>query len=148
MKKRVVVFLEFLIGGIILGVIEDFLLIRILTSEPITFSLFLIVLLVTLPFAFVGEFIVDRINFLELLNLDKKYRKIEVFLEFLIFGIILGVVEDLTAFSFAIGNPITINVFLVAFAIAIPFAFVNEFILDRIHLLDTFEEKQVIWRKD
>ena len=148
MKMRLFIFLEFLISGLILGVIEDIFLIRVITEEPITLSIFIIIFIVTIPFAFIGEFVVDRINFLELFNLDKKYRKIEIFLEFLVFGIILGITEDLTAFYFAIGDPITLNIVLIAAFIAIPFAFVNEFILDRINFLNTIESKQVIWRRD
>ncbi|MFH1801473.1 MAG: hypothetical protein ABH804_01420 [archaeon] len=132
--KKVGVFLEFLIGGIVLGVIEDVILIKVLTDEPITFSIFIIIFLVTLPFAFIGEYIVDNIDFLKIFKVNKKYKKVEIFFEFLIFGIILGVFEDLTAFYFAIGDPITFKVVLVAFAVAVPFAFIGEYLIDRISL--------------
>jgi hypothetical protein len=140
MEKRVLVFLEFLIGGVILGIIEDILIIKILTHEPITFHVFFTVFLVTLPFAFIGEYIVDNIDFIKIFKLNKKYKKLELFLEFLVFGIIVGVIEDLTAFYFAIGNPITLKVVLVATCVAVPFAFLGELIIDRINF--SYEKKK------
>jgi hypothetical protein len=148
MNKRAFVFFEFLVGGVILGLIEDVILIKILTDEPITFQIFWIILLVTIPFAFFGEYVVDKIDFLKIFKLNKKYRKIEIFLEFLIFGVLLGIVEDLTAFHFAIGNPITFKVILVATLIAIPFAFLGEFIIDRIDISKSFKEKEINLKKD
>lgn len=143
MKKGIFVFLEFLIGGIFLGIIEDVILIKLITGGEITPLIFLIIFLITLPFAFIGEYVVDRIDLLEILKLNKKYRKIEVFFEFLIFGVLLGIVEDLTAFYFAIGDPITLKVIFIAGSIAVPFAFVSEILLDRIHLSNTFENKKI-----
>lgn len=134
MNGRLEVFLEFLIWGIILGIVEDIILIKLITNEPITWHIFLIVFLVTLPFAFFGEYVIDKIDFLKLLNLKEKYRKIILFSQFLIFGIMLGVIEDLTAFYFAIGDPITFKVVLVATIIAIPFAIIGELFIDRINL--------------
>lgn len=142
--KRVFVFLEFLIGGIILGIIEDIIIIKILTNEPITFHILWIILIVTLPFAFLGEYIVDKIDFLKLFKLNKKYKKVEIFLEFLLFGVFLGVVEDLTAFFFTIGNPITYKVILVATIVAIPFAFLGEYIVDNIDFLKSFRKRKII----
>ena len=145
--KRVFVFLQFLIAGILLGIIEDIILIKLLTNEPITSSIFWIIFLVTLPFAFIGEYVVDKIDFLKLFGVGKKYKRIEIFLEFLIFGILLGVVEDITAFHFAIGNPITFTVVLTAFLIAIPFAFLGEFLIDKIDFLKTFKRRKLVWKK-
>jgi hypothetical protein len=145
MEKRIFVFLEFLIGGILLGIIEDIILIKILTTDSITLAIIGIIFLVTLPFAFFGEYIVDKIDFLKFFNINKKYKKVEVFLEFLIFGIILGVVEDLTAFYFAIGDKITINVVLIATLIAIPFAFIGEFLLDQINFEESFKKRKIIF---
>ncbi len=132
MNKRAIVFLEFLIGGIILGITEDIILIKILTNEQINLQILWILLLITIPFAFLGECVVDRIDFIKLFRLNKKYKKIEVFLEFLIFGVILGIIEDLIAFSFSVGESITPKVILFAAIIAIPFAFLGEVIIDRI----------------
>lgn len=144
MKKRFLVFLEFLIGGIFLGVIEDIIIIKILTEEPITLHILWIVLIVTIPFAFIGEYVVDKIDFIKIFNLNKKYRKIELFIEFLIFGVVLGVVEDLTAFYFAVGDKITLHVIIIIILIAIPFAFIGELIIDRVDLLKTIENKKLI----
>ena len=148
MRKRLFVFLELLIGGIILGIVEDIILIKILTNEPITWHIIWIIFLVTLPFAFFGELVIDKINFLKLFKLDKKYRKIVTFFQFLIFGIVLGVVEDLAAFYFAIGEPITFKVVLVAFVVAIPFAFIGEIFLDRISFKKSFKQMRIVWKKN
>ncbi len=145
MEKRILIFLEFLIGGVILGIIEDIIIIKLLTHEPITFHIFLTVFLITLPFAFFGEYIVDHFDFIKIFKLDKKYEKLEVFLEFLIFGVVVGVIEDLTAFYFAIGNPITFQVVLVALAVAVPFAFVGEIIIDRINF--SYEKNKFSFKK-
>mgnify|MGYP000937154646 CR=1 FL=1 len=147
MKKRVKVFLEFLIGGILLGIIEDLILINLASNEPVTWHILWIVLVVTLPFAFLGEYVVDRIDFLKIFNLNKSYRKKEVFFEFLIFGIILGVVEDLIAFYFAVGDPITLKVVLIAAIVAIPFAFLGEYVIDRMDLRknkNIFQSKKIL----
>ncbi len=147
-NNRLFIFLEFLIGGIILGIIEDIILIKFITNEPITLFILLIIFLVTLPFAFLGEYVVDRIDFLKLFNLNKKYKNLEVFLEFLIFGVVLGVAEDLIAFSLAIGDAITLKIVLTAFIIAVPFAFVGEYLLDRISLQKTFSLKRLTWKNN
>ena len=147
-SKRLFVFLEFLIGGLIFGIIEDLIIIKILTNEPITFHIFIIVFIVALPFAIIGEYIVDKVNFIKLFNLDKKYYRAEVFLEFLIMGIFFGVIEDLAAFYFAVGYPITLNVVLVIIAVAVPFAFIGEYLIDRIDLYSTFKLKRIIWKNN
>jgi hypothetical protein len=64
--KRLEVFLEFLIFGIIVGVVEDIIAIKVTTGEPITWHVLGIIVLVAIPFAFIGEVLVDRINFVEL----------------------------------------------------------------------------------
>jgi hypothetical protein len=61
-KKRLEVFFEFLIFGIALGITEDLLAIWFATDAKITWHVFVIVLLVTIPFAVVGELIVDRVH--------------------------------------------------------------------------------------
>ena len=61
-KKRLEVFFEFLIFGIALGIVEDILAIWFATDAKITPHVFLIVLLVTIPFAALGELIVDRVH--------------------------------------------------------------------------------------
>ena len=62
-------------------------------------------------------------------------RKLELFLEFLIFGLVMGIVEDLIAVKVASGEPITWNVIWVVALVAIPFAVIGELIVDRVHLI-------------
>jgi hypothetical protein len=56
---------------------------------------------------------------------------VERFLEFLVVGIVLGVLEDLLAVKFATGEEITFEVILVVFAVALPFAAFSELFVDR-----------------
>lgn len=55
-------FFEFLIFGILLGIVEDLIAIKIITGETFTFKMLAIVILVAIPFAFLGEVIIDNIN--------------------------------------------------------------------------------------
>lgn len=142
--KRISIFLEFLIGGIILGIIEDIIIISLLTDESISFSVFLVIFLVTLPFAFFSEYVIDNLDFLKIFKIDEKFRKLEVFIEFLVFGIFLGIVEDLVAFYFAIGNLINLEVLIVVIIVAIPFAFISELIFDKINFYLTLKHNKVI----
>ena len=63
MGKRLEVFLEFLIFGIIMGVVEDLIAVTVVTGQPITLHSIFIITLVAIPFAAIGELIVDRIEF-------------------------------------------------------------------------------------
>jgi hypothetical protein len=131
MNKYLFTFLEFLLGGIILGIFEDFILVTLLTDEPITLSMLLIIFLVTLPFAVFGEFVVDKVDFLKIFRLNRKYKNWEFFFEFLIFGVLLGVCEDLIAFHFSVSYEIDFFVVLTSLFVAIPFAFISEIIFDK-----------------
>ncbi|MEX1112123.1 MAG: hypothetical protein WEC84_01560 [Candidatus Andersenbacteria bacterium] len=62
--KRLEVFLEFLIFGVLVGVVEDLIAVKLVTNEPFTWKIVGIVILVAIPFAFLGEVIVDRSSFL------------------------------------------------------------------------------------
>jgi len=55
-----------------------------------------------------------------------------VIFEFLIFGILIGITEDLIAIKFATGEPITFKIIGIVILIAIPFAVLGEVIFDRI----------------
>lgn len=66
--RRLEVFLEFLIFGVIVGVIEDLIAIQFATEARITWSVFLIVFLVAIPFAFLGEVLIDRVDFIAILR--------------------------------------------------------------------------------
>lgn len=60
--------------------------------------------------------------------------KLEVFLEFLIFGVLMGIAEDLIAVTLSTGEPITWKIVGVITLVAIPFAAFGELIVDRIEL--------------
>ena len=62
--RRLEVFLEFLIFGIIMGVVEDLIAVTLATGEPITWRILGIIILVAIPFAAIGELIVDRLDFI------------------------------------------------------------------------------------
>ena len=62
-------------------------------------------------------------------------KRIEVFLEFLIFGVVMGVVEDITAIALATGEPITLRIIIIIILVAIPFAAIGELIVDRIDIV-------------
>ncbi|ADI74987.1 hypothetical protein Metev_2160 [Methanohalobium evestigatum Z-7303] len=62
-KKHVERFLEFLIVGIGMGVVEDLLAVKIATGVMIDLEVILIVTLIAIPFAAFSELIVDREDF-------------------------------------------------------------------------------------
>jgi hypothetical protein len=67
------------------------------------------------------------------------WKKAEVIFEFLIFGIIIGITEDLVAIKLATGEPITLKVIGIVILIAIPFAILGEVIFDRIDFASIFQ---------
>lgn len=69
-----------------------------------------------------------------------KWKKLEVIFEFLIFGILIGIIEDLVAIKFAAGASITPQVIGVVILIAIPFAIIGELIFDRIDFAEVFKK--------
>ena len=76
------------------------------------------------------------------MNKNKKeinWRRLEVIFEFLIFGIVIGIAEDLIAIKFAAGASITLRVIGLVILIAIPFAFIGEVIFDRIDFARIFK---------
>ncbi len=68
-----------------------------------------------------------------------KWRKWEVIFELLIFGIIIGIVEDLLAIKLATDQPITLRVIGIIIMIAIPFAIIGEVIFDAIDFAKIFK---------
>lgn len=70
--QRLEVFLEFLIFGIIVGVIEDLIAVEIVADVAITWHVIGIIVLISIPFALLGEVLVDRIDFIEIF---RKYFK-------------------------------------------------------------------------
>ena len=65
-SKRIEVFFEFFFFGLIIGVIEDILAVKLATGEPITPRIIGIIFLIALPFAILGEIIADKIDFCSL----------------------------------------------------------------------------------
>lgn len=65
MKTRKLRFLEFLVIGVLVGIIEDLLAIFFATDAKISFHVIWIVFLVALPFAFLSEVVVDHPRFWE-----------------------------------------------------------------------------------
>ncbi|GMU73852.1 MAG: hypothetical protein AMXMBFR44_0510 [Candidatus Campbellbacteria bacterium] len=55
--------IEFLVIGIVMGTAEDLLAVAFATDAQIDARVFLVVLLVALPFAFVSEVVVDHPRF-------------------------------------------------------------------------------------
>jgi len=69
----------------------------------------------------------------------KNWKKIEVIFEFLIFGIIIGITEDLIAIKLTTGASITLKMVGIIILIAIPFAILGEMVADRIDFARIFE---------
>lgn len=65
-------------------------------------------------------------------------KRLEVFLVFLIFGTIMGVVEDLLAIKFATTCPVTLKSVGIVVLIAIPFAFLGELVINRFDIVRAF----------
>lgn len=61
--KKVEIFAEFLVFGIIIGIVEDLIAVKLTTGDMITWTMVGIIVLVTIPFAIIGELIVDNIDF-------------------------------------------------------------------------------------
>lgn len=62
MKRWEVIF-EFLVFGIVVGVVEDIIAVTATTGEAITWKIVGIIVLIAIPFAFLGEILVDQIDF-------------------------------------------------------------------------------------
>lgn len=63
----------------------------------------------------------------------------EVIFELLIFGIIIGLIEDLLVVKFATGHPITLKVVGIAVLVTVPFAILGEVVFDNIDFAKKFE---------
>ena len=66
--KKLEVVLEFLIFGIVIGVVEDLIAVTVTTGEPITWKIIGIIVVIAIPFAFLGEVIADQIDFAKILE--------------------------------------------------------------------------------
>jgi hypothetical protein len=67
-KLRIV---EFLLIGVVMGVIEDLIAIAIATDAEINFNVIWVVLAVAIPFAYLSEVVVDHPKFWERIWPDK-----------------------------------------------------------------------------
>lgn len=67
------------------------------------------------------------------------WRKIEVIFEFLVFGILIGITEDLIAIKLTTGASITLKMIGIIILIAIPFAVFGEIMVDRIDFIRLFK---------
>lgn len=63
-------------------------------------------------------------------NHPKRVRRIVMFLEFFVVGVVFGISEDLIAIFFATGEGISPKIFLVATLVSIPFAAFSELVVD------------------
>ncbi len=61
-----------------------------------------------------------------------KWQKLEVLFELLVFGIAIGIVEDIIAIKLATDAPITWHVVGIVVLVAIPFAILGEVIFDKV----------------
>ena len=129
-KKRLEVFLEFLIFGVVMGVVEDLIAVKFATDHLIDFRTVIIAFFISIPFAVIGELIVDKTNWLAKLSKNKSVRNMELFLEFLIFGIGMGVIEDLIAITLITGEQFSWQILGIITLITIPFAIIGELIVD------------------
>lgn len=63
-RKRLEVFLEFIIFGIILNLVESLLVIALATEHSINLKTVGITTLIVIPFAAVGELIIDKTDWI------------------------------------------------------------------------------------
>ncbi len=123
-------FIQFLIFGIILGVIEDLLAIMWSTGESFSWLMLVIIVVVAIPFAAIGEFVVDQTSWFS--KRGKGLKKWGIVFEFFIFGLVMGVAEDLLAVVLATNHPITWSVVGICALVTLPFAFMGEVVVDRL----------------
>lgn len=71
--ERIELIFELLIFGVIIGIVEDLIVIKLATDAPINLRMIGIVILIAIPFAILGELIIDRINFVKIFK--KIFRK-------------------------------------------------------------------------
>ncbi len=57
-------------------------------------------------------------------------KKLTRLLEFAIIGLAMGMVEDLLAVKLVSDEPINFKVIFIVFMVALPFAFISEFVVD------------------
>ena len=65
-EKRLEVMFEFLVFGIVIGVIEDVIAVKVVSGEAITWTVVGIIVLIAVPFALLGEVVADNVDFIKL----------------------------------------------------------------------------------
>jgi len=71
---------------------------------------------------------------------ETNWKKWEIIFELLIFGIVIGIVEDLLAIKLATDQPITLRVIGIIVIVAVPFAILGEVVFDRIDFAKIFQK--------
>lgn len=143
-SKGIELFLEFLVFGIALGMTEDLIVLLLVGGhELITLKSIYTVLLIAVPFALVTELVADKVNFSKLLGISVKT---EIFLEFLVSGIILGITEDLIAITLIAGKPISLKIILLILILSVTFAGISELIVDRVNMMHHRKKRKAIKR--
>lgn len=128
-RKNVLIFFQFLILGLGVGIAEDLIAVTLATGVRITPALVGLIFLVSLPFAVLSELIVDRID------IPFLGRKTELFLEFLSFGMAMGILEDIIAIKVTTGETITLQIIVIVTLVALLFAVFSELIVDRFKIV-------------
>lgn len=67
-------------------------------------------------------------------------KRVEVFFEFLVFGIAIGIIEDILAVKLVTGASITLRGFGIIVLIAIPFAVIGEILADSIDFVKLYRK--------
>lgn len=129
-RERLKVFLSFLFFGVLFGLVENLFALHVATGHVLDLRAVVISLLVVVPFAALGELIVDRKPLIRHAN-NKHLRHLELFLEFFVFGMVMGVVEDLIVITLVTGEPVTWQVIGVVALVVFPFAVIGELVVDR-----------------
>lgn len=75
-RKRLERFTEFLLVGVVLGVIEDMIAVMLVTGESFSMEMLGIVVMVTVPFAAFSELVVDSDEYLIIEKIAKRIRAV------------------------------------------------------------------------
>ena len=129
-KRRLVFFAEFLVFGFALALIEDIIAVLLATGESFSWEMLVIVSVVAIPFAIIGEFVLDRTKLIPRKLTEKNY--LEVFTTFFLFGFVMGLAEDLLAVVFATGHSITPYIVGICALVAFPFALFGMLVVNRV----------------
>ena len=73
--KKIEVIFEFLVFGIIIGITEDLIAIKLTTDASITLKMVCIIILIAIPFAIIGEIFADKIDFVKFFEKIFKKKK-------------------------------------------------------------------------